>query len=478
MGSTQLDFSGFDASFTNMVDVVANAFAQIMAIIILQLNLIKQLINNFSLTSAGQTMMNSLIQGLNSKRVEVISTAVSIASAIKSQFNSAVSSVNSSINRMISGANYVLNALGSTKKLSAYSYAHGTSGHPGGNAIVNDGRGAELVQMPNGNAFIPSGRNVFIPNAPRGMKVFNAEQTATIMGKEAPTFHYAKGNIDVWSYINNATGLADKIVENYVGKINTSNFAGSAAQGAVDTVKPPMASFLKKAIDELGGILVATCKKYLGVPYVWGGTSPRGFDCSGLMQYVYAQVGKSIPRTAATQFAGGIPIPSPRPGDLVFFKGALGTASRPGHVGMFIGNGQMIHAPQTGDVVKIANAFRSDYLGARRFENGGIATQASIFGEAGAEMAIPLSKNKRKRGLSLWEQTGNLLGAENYTPKSVARSKVQKTEYNTYSPQFTLNISGATDTREMERKVKRFIQEALEETFDSMARKSPSLYQI
>lgn len=102
-----------------------------------------------------------------------------------------------------------------------------------------------------------------------------------------------------------------------------------------------------------GGAIVATAQKYLGVPYVWGGTSPRGFDCSGLVQYVCRQNGISLPRTAASQRNAGryVSRADLQPGDLVFFK----SGGRISHVGIYIGGGNMIHAPQTGDVVKVSS---------------------------------------------------------------------------------------------------------------------------
>jgi len=88
--------------------------------------------------------------------------------------------------------------------------------------------------------------------------------------------------------------------------------------------------------------------RYLGVPYVWGGASPSGFDCSGLVMYVYAQLGVSLPHYTVAQWNATIPISTSelQPGDLVFFDGL-------GHVGIYIGNGQFIHAPHTGTVVQI-----------------------------------------------------------------------------------------------------------------------------
>jgi hypothetical protein len=101
--------------------------------------------------------------------------------------------------------------------------------------------------------------------------------------------------------------------------------------------------------------VVAEAQKYLGVPYLWGGTDPsKGLDCSGFTQLVYGNLGITLPRVSSQQATAGQPVASlsdARPGDLLFFD----HSSRPGidHVGIYIGNGQMIAAPQPGEAVKV-----------------------------------------------------------------------------------------------------------------------------
>ncbi|GAA8847195.1 hypothetical protein DUHN55_22620 [Helicobacter pylori] len=99
-----------------------------------------------------------------------------------------------------------------------------------------------------------------------------------------------------------------------------------------------------------GGV-IAIAKQYIGTPYVYGGSTPAGFDCSGFTQYVFAKAGKSIPRVTTAQQATATPVSSPQPGDLVFF------GSPSWHVGIYVGDGMMIDSPRTGSTVSIRPVF-------------------------------------------------------------------------------------------------------------------------
>ena len=119
---------------------------------------------------------------------------------------------------------------------------------------------------------------------------------------------------------------------------------------AVVPVKSPATFVLPKRPKpmSLAQRAVSIARRQLGVPYRWGGASPTGFDCSGLVMWVYGRLGIPLPHNAAALYSTGQPVSLShlRPGDLVFFHGL-------GHVGIYVGQGRMIHAPQTGERVEI-----------------------------------------------------------------------------------------------------------------------------
>lgn len=137
-------------------------------------------------------------------------------------------------------------------------------------------------------------------------------------------------------------------------------------------------------------------KKFIGTPYVWGGTSPKGFDCSGLVHYLYQKQGVSIPRNSREQFSR-LPVASnPQPGDLVFFR-RNGTIN---HVGLYLGGGKMLHAPQTGAKVRIEDMGRPNwkrrYAGARRALKGEKIVIAANRAAA-SKSKVPSEKRLAKR---------------------------------------------------------------------------------
>ncbi|MCM3570700.1 LysM peptidoglycan-binding domain-containing protein [Neobacillus mesonae] len=110
--------------------------------------------------------------------------------------------------------------------------------------------------------------------------------------------------------------------------------------------------------------LITEAKKYIGVPYVWGGSTPSGFDCSGFLNYVYTKLGISVPRTVAAFWAAGTSVSIPQKGDIVYFN----TTGGPSHAGIYIGGNQFIHAgTSTGVTISDMNNsyWKPRYLGAK-----------------------------------------------------------------------------------------------------------------
>lgn len=408
----------------------------------------------------------------------------SLKEAIVSIWKDAVIAAVSPVNKLIEGANWILTQFGSEKRVAKWTaYANGTNGHRGGNALVNDGAGAEMVQMPNGNTFIPNGKNVFLPNAPKGMKVLTAEQTAQLMGKKSPTFRYADGtgNIDIWSYMDNAAGLINKVKEKHVNYDGVNGVALHFGKSLVATVSEQMNSWAEKLFEEFGALSLEAYDPSKGV-IQWRSTVMKALKMEG--QYSDANVVRTLFQMQTE--SGGNPkainlwdsnakrgIPS---------KGLMQVIDPTFKAYARAGFNKNIYDPLSNILASIRYAvsrygsLSNAYKGVG-YANGGIATKPSIFGEDGAEMAIPLSNDKRKRGVSLWAQTGKMLGVAARTPQSTAAQQAH-VEYNTYAPEFNLTISGSDNDRTLEKKVKKWVSEAMNEMIESAARRNPRIKEI
>jgi cell wall-associated NlpC family hydrolase len=161
---------------------------------------------------------------------------------------------------------------------------------------------------------------------------------------------------------------AAQVISAQQARARAAEAQGAQAQIAADSVvgasaQTPEGATVIPPSNYGGAVSVALGEQ--GVPYVWGGSSPGGFDCSGLVMYAYSRVGVSLPHSSYAQYNMGVGVPRDQlqPGDLVFFDGL-------GHVGLYIGGGMFVHAPHTGTVVQVASLdsgwYAATYVGARR----------------------------------------------------------------------------------------------------------------
>jgi peptidoglycan DL-endopeptidase CwlO len=177
----------------------------------------------------------------------------------------------------------------------------------------------------------------------------------------------------------------------YAGQYAGGNFSVASAQ-------LPAANSAAGCVQTAGGVpavqaptqavaaVISFAEQQLGKPYLWGGTGPDAFDCSGLMMMAYRTAGISIARTSQVQWASETRVPASQvqPGDLVFFAGSDGTVTDPGHVGLVIGGGKMIEAYATGFPIRVSSyanrgaiGFTEPWAGAKGTTPASTATPGS-----------------------------------------------------------------------------------------------------
>ncbi|WP_244895340.1 NlpC/P60 family protein [Evansella clarkii] len=147
-----------------------------------------------------------------------------------------------------------------------------------------------------------------------------------------------------------------------LGSLGLSNSSDGTSRATRNT---QTASSSASTASSSSSAVISTARGLIGSSYVWGGTTPSGFDCSGFIQYSFAQNGKSIPRTVAQMWSAGTSVSNPQPGDIVFFE----TRTGPSHAGIYLGNNQFIHSgASTGVTISDMNSsyWSNAYIGAKR----------------------------------------------------------------------------------------------------------------
>lgn len=318
----------------------------------------KRRIRIFSTIAAVICLSTSLTVGANAKN-EPMTTHIGIVQASSLRLRSGPSTDNATLDYAPKG-DYVA-ITGKTGQWYKVNY-NLTDGYMHENHIVIfDAKNVEL-----GYGSITANK-VNIRSGPStshtAIAVGNTGDKAYVIGFNRQWYKIIYGNFV--GYIRSDYLRLTEIPYENADSVNTPKFFVNGQSTGV----APSASALGSNPSSTADKIIRTAKSYIGVPYLWGGSSPKGFDCSGFVQYVFAKHGISLPRTTDTQYKEGTYVSKSKlqPGDLVFLQNTYRDGIS--HVGIYVGDGKMIHASSSKGVVisdLSTSYYVQHYYGARR----------------------------------------------------------------------------------------------------------------
>ncbi|WP_059105553.1 C40 family peptidase [Shouchella shacheensis] len=236
--------------------------------------------------------------------------------------------------------------------------------------VVRRGDSGSAVQNVQANVgAAPDG--VFGPETESKVRAFQAENGLPVTGVAAELTHAAFDGQASAPASNNATSTTEDTVSASEDTASvsegSSSESSSASTASVEQTQEVSTQVAGAQVSSgASGDVLSTARSQVGAPYVWGGTTPAGFDCSGFINYAFAADGVSLPRTAQGIYNSASTVSNPSPGDIVFFEGTYSTSAHITHAGIYLGGGDFVHAASNGvEVSNLDNVYWSQhYVGA------------------------------------------------------------------------------------------------------------------
>jgi Cell wall-associated hydrolases (invasion-associated proteins) len=193
-----------------------------------------------------------------------------------------------------------------------------------------------------------------------------------------------------------STSLSGTLSDDFASALS-SLLGTSATSSTTSTGDPDLDTLMNSEVEAGTGLaFLKAALQYQGTPYVWGGTTAEGLDCSGLVQRAFADIGVSVPRVAADQAKVGTAVASldeARPGDLLVFNGGT-------HIGIYVGDGKMLHAPAVGDQVRVADVYATPTAIRRVLPTGSVVSSTATTSSADLSLASAVLLGMGTSGLS------------------------------------------------------------------------------